>query len=87
MPPPDASSSGMHLSAGISALAEADQTAAEAQELQSILEARDKLQSVHLILVQNCKPFHGHLSLYCVKIIVIFCISKTKKPLIITMVI
>lgn len=79
MPPPDASSSGMRLSAGISALAEADQTAAEAQELQSILDARDKLQSVHLILVQNCKPFHGHLSLFCVKIIVIFCKNITKK--------
>lgn len=77
MPPPDASSSGMRLSAGISALAEADQTAAEAQELQSILEARDKLQSVHLI--QNCKPFHGHLSLFCVKIIVIFCKNMTNK--------
>lgn len=46
LPPPDASSSGMRLSAGISALAEADQTAAEAQELQSILEARDKLQKL-----------------------------------------
>lgn len=61
MPPPDASSSGMRLSAGISALAEADQTAAEAQELQSILEARDKLQSVHLILVQNVNHSMGIL--------------------------
>ena len=43
-PPLRPSASAVRLSAGISALAEADQTAAEAQELQSILEAREKCQ-------------------------------------------
>ncbi|XP_062615320.1 pericentriolar material 1 protein-like isoform X1 [Saccostrea cucullata] len=45
-PPPRPSASGVRLNAGIASLAEADQTAAEAQELQSILEAREKLQKL-----------------------------------------
>ncbi|XP_056010025.1 pericentriolar material 1 protein-like isoform X3 [Ostrea edulis] len=46
LPPPSASSFTGHQSAGISTVAEADQTAVEAEELQNILEAREKLHKL-----------------------------------------
>jgi hypothetical protein len=46
LPPPSASSFTGRQSAGVAAVAEADQSAVEAEELQSILEAREKLQYV-----------------------------------------